>query len=329
VRIAWLLVLLACEPRQRAHEDPARGSDVAITARDDAIALDASVQAQPFALLPCRATVLGHTFRGAAILCLALQASSLTSIAVEDPTRKAEARAALDTLLEQALASTARRGFPQSSVLYRGLVALMLAGLERIAPNNARSPLFDEIVSGLARDLETGWLQSYEGETYPCDHAPALSALRLHAILRGSSPEAADHLAELLRSSLEHDFPTSTANGQERATTLAFTAAFLLPGEPELAKQFAERFVTFCDRGLLTACHEWRKPHRADAASGPIVAGYSVGATALGLPATRSLPAWHDALELTALANGANALDEKRPLEAALFRYGQTARTWR
>jgi len=70
------------------------------------------------------------------------------------------------------------------------------------------------------------------------------------------------------------------------------------------------------------------QPHRADAASGPIIAGYSVGATALGLPATRTLPAWNAALELTALANGAGELDEHHPLEAALFRYGETARTW-
>src|SRR5262245_25727134 len=279
--------------------------------------------------MPCHATVLGRTFRDAPILCIAFQAASITSIALDDPTRRSVASAALETLVEQALARPARRGFPPNSVLYRGLVALVLAGLERLSPNNARTPLFDRLVAELAHDLEAGWLPSYPGETYPCDHAPAASALRLHTILRGSLPDAADRLADRLRRALAKGFPTSTVDSTERATTLAFTAAFLLPGEPDLASRFADRFVTFCDRGLVTACREWRHPHRADAASGPIVAGYSVGATALGLPATRILPTWHQALELTALASGASALDEQHPLEAALFHYGQTARTWR
>jgi hypothetical protein len=279
--------------------------------------------------MPCGEKVLGHQFRGAAILCIAFQATTITSIAVDDPARNADARAALEMLLDQALAPSARRGFPNNSVLYRGLVALVLAGLERVAPNNARSALFDDLVAGLEHDLQAGWLQSYEHETYPCDHAPALSALRLHSILRHSSPDAADRLAERLRSALERGFPTSSIDNTERATTLGFTAAFLLPGEPDLAAKFAERFVTFCDHGLVTACREWRRPHRADAASGPIVAGYSVAATALGLAATTTLPEWHDGLELTARMNGAGALDDKHPLEAALFRYGQSARTWR
>jgi hypothetical protein len=330
VRIACLLLLLACEPRHHKSDDAPRGSNVAITTSADAgLARDASGSAQPFALLPCRPQVLGHSFRGAVILCIAFQAASITSTALDNPARSPEAITALQALADEALAPAAVRGFPRNSVLYRGLLAFVLAALERLAPNNQRSQLFDETVSSLAKDLEAGWVESYEGETYPCDHAPALSALRLHSVLRSSSPDAADDLAERLRSALEHGFPTSTKDATERATTLAFTAAFLLPAEPELATQFAERFVTFCDRGLMTACREWRKPHRADAASGPIIAGYSVGATALGLPATRALPTWHAALELTALANGADELDKLRPLEAALFRYGQTARTWR
>lgn len=328
VRIACLLVLLACEPRRAS--DVSSGSNVPLpTIEDSGHTLDASPTAKPFALLPCRPQVQGHSFRGAVILCIAFQAASITSVALDDPMRKPEAVTALEALADEALAPPAVRGFPRDSVLYRGLVALVLAALERLAPNNSRSQFFDEIVSGLAKDLEAGWVQSYEGETYPCDHAPALSALRLHSVLRGSSPDAADHLAQRLRSVLEHGFPTSTKDGTERATTLAFTAAFLLPAEQELATQFAERFVTFCDRGLMTACREWRKPHRADAASGSIIAGYSVGATALGLPATRTLPTWHAALELTAAANGADTLDEHHPLEAALVRYGETARTWR
>jgi len=326
MRILFFATLLACrEPQERAD---APSTFVTVAAIRDA-RTDASPQTRPFELMPCRPTVLGQTFRGAAILCLAFQAASITSIALDDPTSRIEAVIAVDTLVDQALEPAARRGFPPSSVLYRGLVALMLAGLERLSPNNPKTPRFDELAAALARDLEAGWLPSYKNETYPCDHAPAASALRLHSILRGSSSEAADHLADRLRRELSRNFRTSTVDNTERASTLAFTAAFLLPGEPELAVRFAGRFVTYCDRGIIAACHEWRGQHRADAASGPIIAGYSVGATALGLPATRMLSEWHEALELTALAAGANALAEDHPLEAALFRFGQTARTWR
>ena len=203
--------------------------------------------------MPCRPTVLGHTFRGAAILCLAFQAASITSLALDDPTRRIAAVMAVDTLVGQALDPAARRGVPPSSILYRGLVALMLAGLERLSPNNPRTPLFDDLANELARDLEAGWLPTYTRETYPCDHAPAASALRLHSVLRGSSPDAADHLADRLRRALATGFPTSTVDHTERASTLAFTAAFLVAGEPELAARFVDRFVTFRDRGLVTA----------------------------------------------------------------------------
>lgn len=326
MRIVFLAAFLTCSLHERGSEDAPHAAitpNVGSATREEALELP-----RPFELMTCRATVLGRAFRGATILCLAFQAASITSIALDDSARRAEAVIAVNALVDQALAPEARRGFVPNSVLYRGLVALMLAGLERLSPNNPKTSRFDELVAALARDLERGWLPSYKNETYPCDHAPAASALRLHSLLRGSSPEAPDRLAERLRRALARTFPTSRVDRTERASTLAFTAAFLLPGEPELAARFADRFVTFCDRGIVAACREWRTPQRADAASGPIVAGYSVGATALGLPATRMLPGWHHALELTALAAGASSLDEAHPLEAALFRFGQTARTW-
>ena len=132
MRIAFFIVLVACEPRHRTHDDAARASDASVDngAIDTAIdtAIDAA-PAHPFVLLPCGSTVLGRPFRGAAILCIAFQAASITSLAIDDPARRVDARIALATLVEHALAPPARRGFPRSSVLYRGLVALVFAGL--------------------------------------------------------------------------------------------------------------------------------------------------------------------------------------------------------
>src|SRR5689334_20732210 len=138
MRLLGLALLLACRsPHERPRDDLPRPSSVAAATTMDATSADALPQARPFELMPCRPTVLGHTFRGAVILCLAFQAASITSIALDDPARRIDAITAVDSLVEQALAPEARAGFPSNSVLYQGLVALMLAGLESLSPNNA------------------------------------------------------------------------------------------------------------------------------------------------------------------------------------------------
>jgi hypothetical protein len=303
----------------------------------------------------CSDLVMGHAFRGARILCLGATASALTSSALEDPARTGAVVAQLAALIPLGLAAEARAPFRSTgataidgrelprSVLYRGLLGLVLAAHERLAPGTTWTPLFDALAESLADDLAGGWRASYgTDQIWPCDHAPAASVLRLHAQLRRSprSAAAADAVAARLRAALDAGFPTRVGRRGEaieresRGTALAFTAGFLLPAEPALARAFAERLVERCDRTGLAACREWPRgiERPGDTASGAIKNGYAVGATALALAATRALddPGWNQALLDTVEALGGGSLDARRqPLELALVRWGQTAASWR
>jgi hypothetical protein len=361
---SWLLVtaIVACRggdsvPVRRDAATVAPTVDAAAVdsgSSDRAAVLDAVLATgRVIAAHGCPPHVMRTSFDDAPILCLGATASALISVALEAPPRAPAVIEQLHRIVDLALAAEARAAFRSSgsirvldrdlprSVLYRGLLALILAGLERLSPDNSRSRLFDALAASLAADLDRGWVATYgRDQIWPCDHAPAASALRMHARLRGNAASAlaADHLVERLRS-LVAAFPTRVdragkiVDPTERGTALAFTAGFLLPGEPDTAAVFATRFVSRCDRAVVSACREWPRgsDHAPDAASGPIIAGYSVGATALGLAATRALaPEWNAALLHTAEAMGAGTLDPRRQaLETAFYRWGQTARPWR
>jgi hypothetical protein len=292
----------------------------------------------------CGDRVMGRPFRGARMLCLAASAMALTANALDDPRRAPAASAQLAALIDQALSREARAPFLGTgttrvgdrelprSVLYRGLLGMMLVAAQRL---DGPSALLDPLAASLARDLEHGFIASYPDGIWPCDHAPAAAFLRLHGDAAG------DALVGRLRDALAAGFPTKVdargriIDGETRSTPLAFTAAYLLPAEPALARAFAEQLVKRCavsparsDRVPLAACREWTdRKHRGDAASGPIVQGYSVGATALAIIATRALPDrdWNAALLQTAeLAGG----DARVSLEGALLAWGKTARAW-
>src|SRR5688572_22438927 len=175
----------------------------------------------------CPAKVMNRAFRSAPILCLGATAAAVTSAALEDPVRAPAAATRVDALIELALGPATRKAFNVSgtveaggvalprSVLYRGVLGLMHGGLERLSPRNTRTPMFDAIAMSLAADLSIGlgWLPTYNpGEIWPCDHAPAVSVLRLHALLRGNAAteRAADALAIRLRDALarKDGFPT-------------------------------------------------------------------------------------------------------------------------
>jgi hypothetical protein len=298
----------------------------------------------------------------AALLCDAFTASTLVSLALDNPeARRETALARLDALLNAALDEHARQAFSSSdsisvngrklprSVLYRGLVLLMLAGRERLGPGSEWTPLFDALAHDLAGDLEsTHWLPSFgKDHIWPCDHAPAASALALHGKLR-SDPRSIKASAtligriEALRQgpggfSTRVNADGKAIEGMPRGTAMAWTAAFLRHGAPDIADAFARDFVErFCERPLgMGACREWPKnvEGKADAASGPIVRGFGVGATALGLAAVHGLPGsdWFDLLSRTAQAGGIDkvlAHPEKAPLEVAIALWGRTARSW-
>jgi len=240
------------------------------------------------------------------------------------------------------------------SILYRGHVLLMLAGMHRAglaAPED--SALFDALAAQLVEALSRQrLLPSFGRSIWPCDSAPAAAGLLLHGQLRGADASTAmgerlvERLVEL--TTLPTGFPTRVdAKGRPveatpRGTALAWTGAYLgMAGHPA-ASTFTSTLVrTHCDRPAgdllpLAACREWpRGVHgKEDAASGPLLHGYSVGASALAIAATHlsaEHTTWHRQLLNTAREMGIHPMlqkPDKHPLEATLFWWGLTTRPW-
>lgn len=242
-----------------------------------------------------------------------------------------------------------------TSVLYRGYVLLMLAGMERAGlADGETTALFDTLAAQLVEALaRQQLLPSFGTSIWPCDSAPAAAGLLLHGRLRGSeaSRSAGERLiARLVElAALPSGFPTKVdAKGRllertQRATTLAWTGAFLAMGSHPAASTFTTRLVDgYCGHPAgsalpLAACREWPRgvDGKEDSASGPLVfGGYSLGASALAIAATRlssGHAGWHAHLLNAARELGLGAMlaqPGKYPLEAALYGWGTTVRPW-
>jgi hypothetical protein len=242
------------------------------------------------------------------------------------------------------------------SVLYRGHVLLMLAGMERAGMADAASTaLFDALAAALVESLSKQLLQPSFGRAsiWPCDSAPAAAGLLLHGRLRGraESRAAGERLVARLveLAALPTGFPAKMneqgrlVEPTPRATTLAWTGAFLTMASHPAASTFTTTLVEgYCghpagDLLPLAACREWPRgvKGREDSASGPLVhGGYSIGASALAITATRlsdKHARWHAHLLNAAREMGiGDALENpgQYPLEAALYWWGTTARPW-
>ena len=305
----------------------------------------------------------GASFIEAPIACDAFLSTALVSLALENPERTAEVLPVLDKLVEQGLSKTAKKAFAATgstlvggellprSVLYRGFLLLMLEGRERLQPGGPRAKVADALAAALAADLEAsslGYLPSFGvKQIWPCDQSPAASALLLHA--RRRNDETSRRAGEALRARLLADlrrrrgFPTAYSPSGKlliatpRATTTAWTAAFLGISSPEAGEAFAvDLFKRFCDRkAAFTACREWPRgvSRPPDSDSGPLIFGYAVGSSALALGAAQFHPAgdWDEGLLGTAGRYGLDSvLDPIRTmkLENAIYLWGRSVRSW-
>ncbi|OGQ79338.1 MAG: hypothetical protein A2289_06860 [Deltaproteobacteria bacterium RIFOXYA12_FULL_58_15] len=305
-------------------------------------------------------------FAEAPVACDAFVAASLVSAAVEMPSLSTEAVSWIEKLANDALSRRSQTAFRSTgfrevaelrlpnSILYQGLVLLTLAGLERLSPENALSTTFDAIAGSLAERLTqsvAGFLPSF-GESYvwPCDHAPAAAALLLHGVLRPQkkaiSEPAGIGLTQRLSDMLHYKrgFPTRISpagkvlEATPRGTVLAFTSAFLRHGpNQELANRFSKTFAeTFCEEtGGYAACREWPKgiDHPMDAVSGPMIGGFAVAPSGLGLAATHNPIQMkiHQLLDRTARTAGLDlilSMPQRFPLENAIYLWASTVRPW-
>jgi hypothetical protein len=316
----------------------------------------------------CEPKLLGdarRSFIEAQLLCDAHLSFILVQAALDGqplPDTRRRLKALLTDVLGRARGPFLRGGSTRvaghslpTSVLYRGYVLLMLAGMERAGLADAESTaLFDSLAAQLVEALgRQQLLPSFGTSIWPCDSAPAVSGLLLHGRLRGSeaSRAAGERLAARLveLAALPSGFPAKVdAKGRPiertpRATTLAWTGAFLAMGSHPAAPGFTTTLVDgYCDHPAgstlpLAACREWPRGVKGpeDSASGPLVfGGYSLGASALAIAATRlssGHASWHAHLLNAAREMGIGpmlAQPGKYPLEAALYGWGTTVRPW-
>jgi len=305
-----------------------------------------------------------HPFVEAQVVCDAFVAFALINRQLDRGGDLPQAdQSRLRALVDDALAAAERAPFATekrvgewrfpNSVLYRGILALMLAGIHRIDAGDAETAaLFDNLAVSLQRGYaERRLLPSFGSAIWPCDNAIAASALVLHGRLRAdelshrTGVAVARHLAKL--SARPRGFPTRVDSTDRavrptpRGTAMAWTAAFLaISGLPE-ADHFATTLLhDFCDRRTvgdqhLAACREWPRHVRrgSDGVSGPILHGYGVGASALALAATRGAgrDRWYRSLMDTARAAGVGAITaapERFPLENAILLWADSMRSW-
>ncbi|MCY1073201.1 hypothetical protein [Archangium lansingense] len=312
----------------------------------------------------CSGRLLGlkeHPFSEAQLSCDAFLSFALVQASLEGKAPP-DVRERLKALLTDALGrartpfrntgSTQVAGYSlPRSVLYRGFLLLMLAGLERAGfSDEAHRTLFDALAAQTVEAFSKQPLLPSFGESiWPCDNALAASGLLLHGRLRGNEASRAAgerlaaHLVKLLES--PGGFPTQVdAKGRilkktPRGTVLAWSAAFLaMSGHPG-ASTFANVLLKdFCERVFpgAAACREWPRgvERAADAASGPIIGGYGQGATALAIAATRAseeLAGWHTDLRTTAVLGGIQkhvSQPGKYPLETTLYVWASGLRSW-
>ncbi|MDO9017235.1 MAG: hypothetical protein Q8S73_08190 [Deltaproteobacteria bacterium] len=190
---------------------------------------------------------------------------------------------------------------------YLGYVALALGALRAVDPATARAALHDRIVDSLARRLArspSGALETYPGESYPCDLAAVVGAIGQHARLTG-----VDRRALLSRMSAVYrarwidpatgyltqtvDPATGAPTSPGRGSGTALSSYFLSFADPALARALGVAVArtgtrTLAGFGGVLEYAPGSSGH-GDIDSGPVVLGVSVSATGFALASARQL----------------------------------------
>jgi hypothetical protein len=146
----------------------------------------------------------------------------------------------------------------------------------------------------------TGNLESYPGSIWPVDNLMALDSLRIHDSLYGT--EYSDACAQWASWMKEHVDATTgmmpsqiSLKGQiidgPRGCALSWSLAVLPSVDPDMARQQYDRYREWIVAGAGLAGYRERPVGdtvRADADSGPVIAGVGMGASGLGVAAAKA-----------------------------------------
>lgn len=190
---------------------------------------------------------------------------------------------------------------------YLGYVALALGALRAVDPATPRAALHDRIVASLARRLErspSGALETYPGESYPCDLASVVGAIGQHARLTGADRRAllsrmsAVYLARWIDPSSGYlaqavDPATGAPTSPGRGSGTALSSYFLSFADPALSRALGLAVARTGARTLagFGGVREYApgSSGHGDIDSGPVVLGVSVSATGFALSSARQL----------------------------------------
>jgi hypothetical protein len=203
---------------------------------------------------------------------------------------------------------------------YAGYINMGLGMMRVIDPETRHGALNDRLTSQLAARLDAsphGLIETYPGETWPPDVAAVAASIGLHAAATG-----ADHGALLDRWSARYAPCAIDASGYlvqrtitgtckaadaPRGSGTAVASYFLSFAAPALSKQLHASLVAegYGSLAGFAAVREFARGHtgKGDVNAGPIVLGFSVGATGFGIGAAA---AQGDRSRFVALASSAH-----------------------
>lgn len=197
----------------------------------------------------------------------------------------------------------------REDLFYRMLLISGLTSYQKLSGKDTYTALLRDQVESLARELDKspyGLLDDYPGQCYPIDILPAIAAIR-----RADSVLGTDHSAfadRALRAFQDTrldpqtglpaymaDSQTGQGIGPARGVGLSFMLTWAPELWPQTAKDWYQRYETdfWQQDGLLAGFREFSKDDPLpgflllDVDAGPVIAGYSTGASAFGIGAAR------------------------------------------
>lgn len=255
-----------------------------------------------------------------ALVTSQMAALGLSQVIVAHPERRARylppLRLAVDHILRPQTFAFATQAWGASPLdhldddrghAYLGYVALALGALRAVDPATPHAALHDRLVAALARRLErspSGAVETYPGESYPCDLAAVVGAIGQHARLTATDRRALlARMATVYRArwvdpgsgylSQTVDPATGAPSSPGRGSGTALSSYFLSFADPSLSRALGEAVARTGARTLagFGAVREYAPgaAGHGDIDSGPVVLGVSVSATGFALASARQL----------------------------------------
>jgi hypothetical protein len=253
------------------------------------------------------------------LVTLEMNVLGLGQVALDDPTRAARHRDAVDGAIDRMLEPELRAfgtsawgadGLTDAALAstdghaYLGYLALAMSMLRVLDPETPHAALHDRLIDALERRIAAaphGMIETYPGETYPPDVAACVGAigLRAHALGRPVPELVADWEAAVRAQYLDgHGYLAQSVDAETgawrdagRGSGTAIASYFLSFAAPSLSRDL-ERALSSPGHTSVVGVEGIREhvdgASGGDVDSGPVIFGVGVAATGFALGAARA-----------------------------------------